>query len=165
MHLNVLGIIFAIVPQIKLQLMPEIKFNEEYFELQNKVVLNVDDNEMNQLVISKILEKLGLKIIAAINGAEAVNKLSEGLKPDIILMDLQMPVMDGIQATEIIRKRFDADVPIIINSGNVEAFERWKLRRLGIKDFLEKPYSLNDIFSKLAKNIVQVQINFRHQPH
>ncbi len=128
-------------------------FGEAQGELQDKIVLNVDDNEMNQLVIAKILERLGLKTIAAANGADAVTKLSEGLRPDAILMDLQMPVMNGMQATEIIRKRIDAEIPIIINSGDVDAFERWKLKRLGIKDFLEKPYSIKDIFSKLANNI------------
>ena len=132
---------------------PENKFDDSYNDLHDKIVLNVDDNEMNQLVISKILGRLGLKTVAALNGAEAVKQLSEGLRPDAILMDLQMPVMNGIEATEIIRKKLYNEVPIIINSGNVEDFERWRLRRLGIQDFLEKPYTINDISEKLAKNI------------
>jgi CheY-like chemotaxis protein len=132
-------------------------FGETHGDLQDKVVLNVDDNEMNQLVIAKILERLGLKTVAAINGADAVTKLTEGLRPDAILMDLQMPVMNGIEATEIIRKRIDSEIPIIINSGDIDPIGRWKLGRLGIKDFLEKPYSLDDIFSKLTKNIAVTQ--------
>jgi CheY-like chemotaxis protein len=148
----IVGTVFEVEGLLMLTMENNI-FGETYGELHDKVVLNVDDNEMNQLVIAKILERLGLKTIAAVNGAEAVSKLSEGLRPDAILMDLQMPVMNGIQATEIIRRRIDAEVPIIINSGDVDDFERWKLKRLGIKDFLEKPYSLKDIFSKLAKNM------------
>jgi CheY-like chemotaxis protein len=125
-------------------------------DLQDKVILNVDDNEMNQLVISKILQRLGLKTVSALDGADAIKQLSEGLRPDAILMDLQMPVMNGIEATEIIRKKLDNEVPIIINSGNVEDYERWRLRRLGILDFLEKPYSINDISAKLTKNILHL---------
>jgi two-component system, sensor histidine kinase len=124
-----------------------------YSELQDKVILNVDDNEMNHLVISKLLEKAGMKTIAAKNGAAAVDKLMEGLKPDAILMDLQMPVMNGLEASKLIREKIDSQIPIIINSGNVEALERWKLKRMGISDFLEKPYTVEDIFAKLAKNI------------
>ena len=124
-------------------------------ELQNKLVLNVDDNEMNQLVISKILQKLGCNIKSAMNGADAIKQLSDGLKPDAILMDLSMPEMGGIEATEIIKNKIDRNLPIIINSGNVEDFQKWRLRKLGIKDFLEKPYSISDISRKLASSILQ----------
>jgi CheY-like chemotaxis protein len=129
------------------------RFNSEYAALQSKVILNVDDNEMNVLVISKILEKFECVTVVARNGAEAVQALKDGLRPDAILMDLQMPVMTGLQATQIIKKEIDADIPIIINSGDIDAVQRWKLSRLGVKEFLEKPYSLKDIFSKLTKTI------------
>ena len=126
---------------------------KRYNELHDKIVLNVDDNEMNQLVISKIMENAGMKTIAASNGAEAIKKLNEGLKPDFILMDLEMPVMNGLQTSECIKKNIDSHIPIIINSGAVSDIQKWKLKRLGINDFLEKPYSMNDIFSKLSKYI------------
>lgn len=133
--------------------MVEKNFKLDYPGLQAKVVLNVDDNEMNQLVIAKIMENAGMTTVAAINGAEAVRKLTEGLKPDVILMDLEMPVMNGMQASEYIRKNIDPVLPIIINSGAVSEFEKLKLKLLGINDFLEKPYTMKDIFSKLCKNI------------
>lgn len=128
-------------------------FKNAYPQLMGKVVLNVDDNEMNQLVLSKIMQNAGIKTIPAENGAEAVRKLKGGLKPDVILMDLEMPVMNGVQASEFIRNKMDKDVPIIINSGSVSAYERFKLKGFGINDFLEKPYSMQDIYSKLSKNI------------
>jgi len=137
--------------------MGNTNFKLNYPELLSKVVLNVDDNEMNQLVIAKIMENAGMKTIAANNGAEAVRKLEEGLKPDLILMDLEMPVMNGLQASECIRKNFDSQVPIIINSGAVSEFEKLKLKLLGINDFLEKPYTMKDIFAKLCKNITAFQ--------
>lgn len=123
-----------------------------YQRLQDKVILNVDDNEMNQLVLTKILQSAGIKIVQAHNGAEAVEKLHAGLKPDAILMDLEMPVMNGIQASEYIRNKIASDIPIIINSGFVSVYQRSKLNLLNIFDFLEKPYTLHDIFSKLLKN-------------
>ena len=131
--------------------------NNNYINAINgsKAVLSVDDSEMNQLVIRKILEGLGYTTIIASNGLEAIQFLNEGLKPFTILMDLQMPEMNGMETSEYIRKKMNNNVPIIINSGNVEAYEKWRLSRMGIVDFLEKPYSINDIKVKLQKNIAQ----------
>lgn len=128
-------------------------FNNTYPQLQDKVVLNVDDNEMNRLVLTKIMQNAGIKTIHAENGAEAVKKLKGGLKPDVILMDLEMPVMNGMEASEWIKNKVDPHIPIIINSGSVSAYQMFRLKRIGIHDFLEKPYSMNDIFSKLSKNV------------
>lgn len=126
-------------------------------ELAEKVILNVDDNEMNHLVIAKIMENARIKTVAALNGAEAIKKLNEGFKPDFILLDLDMPVMNGLQTAEYIRKNVDAQIPIIINSGAVTSIQKFKLKLLGIKDFLEKPYSMNDIFAKLSKYVEIVE--------
>lgn len=133
--------------------MPSNTLRDVYPQLKDKIVLNVDDNEMNNLVLSKIMENAGIKTIHATNGAEAIKKLHAGLKPDAILMDLEMPVMNGVQASEFIRNNIDANIPIIINSGSVSAYQRFKLSRLNIRDFLEKPYSISDIYSKLYRNI------------
>lgn len=131
--------------------MPNNIYTSAYPELLEKVILTVDDNEMNQLVLSKIMENAGMKTVAVSNGAEAIKILNEGLKPDFILMDLEMPVMNGLQTSECIKKNIDSHIPIIINSGAVSDIQKWKLKRLGINDFLEKPYSMKDIFSKLSK--------------
>lgn len=131
--------------------MPNNVFKDTYPELFGKVILNVDDNEMNQLVISKIMENAGMKTVTVSNGAEAIEKLNDGFKPDFILMDLEMPVMNGLQTSECIKKTMNSQIPIIINSGSVSDLQKWRLNRLGINEFLEKPYSMNDIFAKLAK--------------
>jgi CheY-like chemotaxis protein len=125
---------------------------QNFPQLQQKVILNVDDNDLNQLVISKILEKAGFKTVSAFNGAMAVKLLNEGLTPDSILMDLQMPVMNGIEASEEIRK-IKPSIPIIINSGLVSTEEKIKLSQIGIYDYLEKPYTQQDILAKLLKNM------------
>jgi CheY-like chemotaxis protein len=126
---------------------------ERYPQLQDKVVLNVDDNEMNQLVLGKIMKNVGIKTIVAVNGAEAIKKINAGLRPDVILMDLEMPIMNGLQASEYIKNKIDAQIPIIINSGFISAEQRYKLNCLDIYDFLEKPYNMHDIFSKISKNV------------
>ncbi|HEX8358128.1 MAG TPA: response regulator [Segetibacter sp.] len=136
--------------------MADYKLKNEYPELQEKVVLNVDDNEMNQLVISKILDNAGMKTIQAYNGAVAIEELDKVVKPDVILLDLNMPVMGGIETAEYIRSKADLQIPIIINSGGVTAYEKWRLKRLGITEFLEKPYTMKDIFSKLLKHLAFV---------
>src|SRR4051794_19741056 len=94
-------------------------YKDAFPQLAEKVILNVDDNEMNQLVISKIMENAGIKTVPAPNGAEAIKKLNEGLRPDFILMDLEMPVMNGLQTSDFIKKNIDSHIPIIINSGAV----------------------------------------------
>jgi CheY-like chemotaxis protein len=130
---------------------------ESYKELNEKVILNVDDDSMNQLVMEKILEGAGVKTICVKNGAAAVRKLMEGFRPDAILMDLQMPVMGGVEASQKIRLWIDANVPIIINSGDITESDKETLNSLGIHDFLEKPYNQVDILETLQKNIVVVQ--------
>jgi len=131
--------------------MPQNDLRSLYANLKDKIVLNVDDNEMNHLVLSKILHGVGIVTIQAGNGAEAIKKLQEGLKPDVILMDLEMPVLNGVQTSEYIRTHLDPNLLIIINSGVVSGYHRYRLQHLNIQDFLEKPYNLHDIFSKLSK--------------
>jgi sigma-B regulation protein RsbU (phosphoserine phosphatase) len=128
-------------------------FRNAYPELSEKVVLSVDDNEMNQLVIRKIMENVGIKTVAVPNGADAIKVLTDGFRPDFILMDLEMPVMNGLQCCEAIKNKINTQIPIIINSAAVSDHQKWNLRRIGINDFLEKPYSMHDIFDKLSKNV------------
>lgn len=131
----------------------ENDLNSLYTILTGRKVLCVDDNDLNQLVITKILTNAGIEIVQALNGAIAIQKLKDGLRPDVILMDLEMPVMNGEDAIEIIRQEIDSELPIIINSGFVDMHQKIKLRSLGISDFLEKPYSQHDILKKLLKNM------------
>ena len=83
--------------------MPGNKYRESFPQLLEKIVLNVDDNEMNQMVISQIMSNAGIITVCALNGAEAVAKLNDGLNPDFILLDLEMPVMDGLATAEFIK--------------------------------------------------------------
>ena len=92
-------------------------------------------------------------MICALNGAKAIQLLSEGLKPDSILMDIEMPGMSGIEASTFIKKEIDPNIPIIINSGMISFENKLLLYGMGIYDYLEKPYTQKDIYNKLLKNI------------
>ena len=148
------GIVFASYKETVA--MSQESFGEVCNDFKEKTVLCVDDNGLNQVVIEKILQTIGIKTVAVKNGASAVRKLMEGFRPDVILMDLQMPVMGGVEACELIRKWYGTSIPIIINSGCVDEADKEKLTQLGIEDFLEKPYNQSDIFGKLKKNIPQL---------
>lgn len=133
--------------------MPGEDYKKLFPFLKDRVVLNVDDNEMNQLVIDQILKKADITTIAAMNGEEAISKLQNGLKPDIILLDLEMPKMNGVETAHYIRKNIDDKISIIINSGYISFLEKWKLNRLGVHEYLEKPYSMIDIFNKISNGL------------
>ncbi len=113
-------------------------------------ILVVDDNNINLRLATGMLAKLGLAADAATNGQEAVDKVREG-GYDVVLMDMQMPVMDGIEATRHIR-RLDLPVQPSIIAVTANAFDsdREHCLEAGMDDFIAKPFSLDDLRSKLA---------------
>ena len=122
--------------------------------LKNKRVLLVEDNEMNRLVANTILNSYGVVVEEAENGELAVNMLQKNVY-DIILMDIRMPVMDGMQATNIIRKQINKTVPIIALTANALRTEQQKCIEAGMNDFLSKPFEENDLINLISKWINQ----------
>ena len=108
-------------------------------ELLGTRVLLVEDNEINRLIAGEILETAGFKTDMAVNGIEAVEKVGAG-EYGIILMDLQMPEMDGFTATRIIRQdsRFDK-LPIIAMTANAMQGDKEKSLEAGLDDHITKP--------------------------
>ena len=121
--------------------------------LKGKTVLIVDDNKINQLVTQKVLEQLGMKHGFANNGMEAVQMVKEN-PYDVVLMDINMPIMDGIEASQEIRK-FNSDVPIIaLTATNYEKGDD-RLLNHGINDTIVKPYNTEELVRMLLKNVDQ----------
>ena len=119
--------------------------------IQGAQVLLVEDNEINQQVAREILEGAGLKITLANDGQEAVNAVKEN-EYDVVLMDIQMPVVDGYTATREIRKDPRLrELPIIAMTANAMAGDREKSLEAGMNDHVAKPIDPNDLFSTLAK--------------
>ena len=116
--------------------------------LQGKRILLVEDNKMNRIVAQTILRDYGLFITEATDGSIAVNAVKAG-QFDLILMDMQMPIMDGIEATRRIRK--DTNVPIIALTANAVMGERDKCLAAGMDDYLSKPFEEEDLVRMMAK--------------
>ncbi len=122
--------------------------------LQNTRVLLVEDNRMNQLVVKKFLEKWGVQMEIAENGIEAIEKLRNELF-DIILMDLQMPQMDGYKATRYIRYSMEGPVkhtPIVAITASTMTDVCQKAREAGMNDLITKPFDFRDLYLKILKH-------------
>jgi signal transduction histidine kinase/CheY-like chemotaxis protein len=115
-------------------------------------VLVVEDNPVNQEVAKVLLTSLGLRVDVANDGAQAL-AMREAHRYDIILMDCQMPVMDGFQATTAIRQRegVSGRVPIVALTANAMEGDRNKCLAAGMDDYLSKPYSRAQLAEVLAR--------------
>jgi len=122
---------------------------EEKCSLAEKRILVVEDNEVNQKVIKTILEKYGLQISLANNGKEAIQMLQEKPVYDLIIMDLQMPEMDGFQATTFIRNKLKITIPIIAMTASALRNEKKKCLELGMNQYLTKPFAPSEIIKHL----------------
>jgi len=118
-------------------------------------VLLVEDNEVNQQIAAELLESEGAKVALASNGAEAVRVLTEGDQPppfDVVLMDLQMPEMDGFTATRLMRAQPHLQkLPIIAMTAHVMADEVQRCFEAGMNDHVGKPIDPEAFFATLAR--------------
>ncbi len=129
----------------------EMEINDlRSLEGRNVSVLVVDDNIMNQKLASFLLEKMGCKVRVAGDGQEALD-LVKTSKFDVILMDVHMPLMDGYEASQIMRKQLHLETPIVGVTANVFKDDIEKCIRAGMNDHLGKPYVENQLASKINK--------------
>ncbi|MFT7677890.1 MAG: two-component system sensor histidine kinase/response regulator [Planctomycetota bacterium] len=112
-------------------------------------VLLVEDNPVNQLLAKAFLKKVGAIVTVAGDGVEALKKLAEGPQ-DVVLMDCQMPVMDGFEATRLIRAEYGTDLPVIAMTANAMPGDRERCLEAGMDDYLAKPVALPLLIEKLA---------------
>jgi signal transduction histidine kinase/CheY-like chemotaxis protein/HPt (histidine-containing phosphotransfer) domain-containing protein len=117
--------------------------------LHNKKILVVDDNEMNRLVATTILQEYGVLLTEAANGEEATRLMNEQ-DFDLVLMDIQMPVMNGLDATAYIRNKLKSEVPVIALTANAIRGENEKCFAAGMNDYLSKPFEENQLIEILS---------------
>ena len=118
-------------------------------------IMVVEDNAVNRLVVTKFLEKMGQQVIPATGGREAVS-IFESNPVDLILMDIQMPGMDGIEATRMIR-RYDRGqtVPIIALTAHAMPGDRENFLAQGMDGYLAKPLDKDKLLRLLADYAVE----------
>ena len=124
-------------------------------ELIDYRFLMAEDNPMNQLLARKVFAKWNCKIDFANNGKLAIAKLGEK-DYDLVLMDLQMPEMDGYQATKFIRselKGSKADIPIIAITAHALRGESDKCISIGMNDYISKPFDQIELYEKILRNL------------
>lgn len=112
----------------------------------------VEDNPVNQLLVARSLEGWGADVITANNGAEAISQLEQH-HADVILMDLQMPIMDGFEATLQLRRRLHQHIPVIALTANTDPETQRRCLNAGMNAFLSKPVSLEQLRNSIAEQL------------
>lgn len=126
------------------------KLSNEFAKKYPLQILIAEDNKVNQTVISMIMKKLGYEVVIVPDGAQAVEKIRSSLF-DVVLMDVQMPVMDGLEATENIR-RLDGKQPIIIAlTANAMQQDKDQCIKAGMNDYISKPIQMEKLMEMLEK--------------
>lgn len=119
--------------------------------LSGKRFLVAEDNEVNQQLIDHVLRRGGGDVQLAGNGAEAVEYLKAGNDYDLIIMDLQMPVMDGYQATQEIRRGLRLQIPIIAMTATALVGEQTRCFEAGMNDYMTKPFEFVDLYKHIIR--------------
>ncbi len=126
-------------------------------------ILVVEDNATNRKFIEAVLGKMGLEVVSVLNGEAAVATIQQGETPDLVLMDLQMPVMDGYEATKKIRQWESQTgrprLPIIALTADAFEEDRLHCLEVGMDDFLTKPLNIHALTQLLGKWLPQRTVN------
>lgn len=139
------SIIPAEVPRQIIRLMPD----QPVYRL-----MSVEDNDANRLLLRRVLQSVGIKVREAVNGQEAVELFHEW-QPHLVWVDIRMPVMDGFEATRLIRASEEGHqaCKIIAATASVFLEDQESLAGKGFDDFLRKPYREAELFSLLEKHL------------
>ncbi|NNG10231.1 MAG: response regulator, partial [Arenibacter sp.] len=132
------------------QELEQASFKKEH-QLKGKRILLVEDNQINVMVGKQILEKANLDVDVAYDGLEAVEKVREK-EYDAVLMDIQMPLMDGYTAAKEIRK-FNTTIPILALSASVFMEVKSKILESGMNGFIFKPFDPNGLLDKIEEAV------------
>ncbi len=128
---------------------PEKTVVKEKLDWKNKVLLIAEDVESNYQLLETILKRTGVKIIWVKNGAEAIELAKKTKTIDLILMDIQMPVLNGFEATKAI-KEMDGKIPIIAVTAFALEGDKEKILAAGCDDYISKPIKSKELFTKMS---------------
>jgi CheY-like chemotaxis protein len=118
--------------------------------LENKKILIVEDDEMNYIYLSQIFKIAQISIIRAKTGYEAIDMVKHDTEIDLILMDIQLPDISGIEVTQKIRI-FKPGLPIIAQTATKSDHEKDAIIRAGCTDVLVKPFKMEELLSKIRE--------------
>jgi DNA-binding response OmpR family regulator len=119
--------------------------------MKQLTVLSVDDDVELQKLVKKFLETKGFRVVTSQDGWDAIRQIIVE-KPDAVVMDLEMPKMDGIHALETLRATAVTEhTPIIVASGHADAETILKTAKLGAEDFIVKPFSFEELYKRLSQ--------------
>lgn len=129
----------------------ERKLEDEDISFYGQKVLVVDDIESNRLLLNEVLNIYGLNVLEAVNGKEAIN-IAQNQGPDIILMDLRMPVMDGYEAIKILKAdRKLKDIPVVVLTASAMKSTEEDIKKINCNGYLRKPVSRPELILELKK--------------
>jgi PAS domain S-box-containing protein len=117
-------------------------------------VLVVDDNQINRILVNKVLQKWGTRVDFAENGQQALDKIMATKGYDVVLMDVHMPIMGGLEATQILRAEADPyfkQLPIVALTASMLSNEVNQMTDAGMNDFILKPFDPKTLYDKLAR--------------
>ncbi|ARU56693.1 sensor protein [Oleiphilus messinensis] len=135
---------------------PEQRGSEDRVSLDNRTILVVEDIEVNQLIAEEILCDYGAHVVLASNGLDALQVFQRNPELDCILMDVQMPEMDGLEATREIRKLANgSDIPIIAMTANAMASDIVACENAGMDDHIAKPIDEEAMLTAISKHLLR----------
>lgn len=137
-----------------------------YRRLGRRRILVAEDVEMNQFLARHMMESWGFEVDIAGNGKEALDLLQQK-NYDLVLMDIQMPEMDGVEATQHIRSLTDsskATIPIVALTANALKGDKERFLHAGMNDYLAKPFTEPNLFQIIADNLSNVTVNEKILP-
>ena len=125
----------------------------ESLDLSGKTILVAEDENANFFFLKKVLDRTNANVIRARNGQEAIDLFDANSEVDIILMDILMPVLNGYQATAIIKKK-NPGIPIIAQTALAMEGDADKVLNAGCDDYISKPIRMNTLMKIMSKYLV-----------
>lgn len=121
-----------------------------------KKLLLVEDNDLNRDVLSRLLSRWGYEVICAVSGEQGI-ELAQSERPDLVLMDITLPMMDGYQATRYLKQQPDTQtIPVLAMTAHILEQDHEEAAAAGCVDFIEKPIDFPGLLAKVRRHLGEV---------